>query len=161
MNEFEKLIQLHEDFVTTWAALKTAHNDAADMIAAVQTRLDNERTRNEERVAELQQTMSDPSRSETVRRVAAAELSRIPDCRYYANPAEVEAFKELIEQEKSAVRDLSKIKQDIRGAIAKAKEYIEAIRKDTLGHMTADLAPTWPGSQEEEFAKLCGEVKRP
>lgn len=91
MKEFDKLTELHEDFSITWAEVKIVRREAEDMISAVQTRLHNERKRNEERIAELQQTMSDPSRSETVRRVAGAELARIRDCKYYANAAEVDA----------------------------------------------------------------------
>lgn len=158
MKEFDRLVELHQDFSITWAAVNTAHHDAADMIATVQARLHRERTRNEERVAELQRTMSDPGRSQTVRRVAGTELARIRDCRYHANPAEIEAFKELIEQEKNALQDLRKIQQSTRAAIEGAEKRIKEMRKDILGNQLADLALSWPRSQEAEFAKFCTEV---
>lgn len=155
MKEFDRLIELHQDFSFTWAAVNTAHHDAADLIASVQARLHRERTRNEERLAELQRTATDPKRSETVRRVAGTELARVRDCRYHANTAEVEAFKELIEQEKNAIQDLRKIQQSTRAAIEGAEKRIKEMRKDILGNQLADLAPSWPGGQEAEFAKLC------
>lgn len=155
MKEFDKLVEMQEDFSVTWAEVKNIRRETEDMISAVQNRMHSERKRNEERIAELQRTMSDPSRSETVRRVAGAELARIRDCRYHANAAEVEAFKELIEQEKKALQDLRKIQQNTRAAIEGAEKRIKEMRKDILGNQIADLAQSWPGSQEAEFAKLC------
>lgn len=160
MKEFDKLVELCDDFSITWAAVKIARRDAEDMISAVQARLHNEKQRDEERIAELQRTMSDPSRSETVRRVAGAELARIRDCRYHANAAEVEAFSELINQEKKALRDLSETQQSTRAAIEAAEKRIKEMRKDILGNQLADLAPSWPAGQEAEFAKLCEEGRR-
>ena len=160
MKEFDKLVELHEDFSIIWAEVKIVRREAEDMISAVQARLHNERKRNEERISELQQTMSDPSRTESVRRVARAELARIRDCKYHANAAEIDAFKELIEQEKKALRDLRKMQQSARAAIDGAKTRIEEIRKDILGDQIVDLAFAWPESQDSEFAKLCAEVRK-
>lgn len=158
MNDFEKLTQLHEDFTATWAAFNAARHDAADMIDAVTTRLQMERTQTAARVAELQRTATNPNRSETVRRVAAGELSRIRDRRYSATPEEAAAFAELVKQQKCALRDLKQIQQDAKAAIEGATKSIQEIRGKILGSQLVDAAPSWIPGQEAEFAKLCKEV---
>ena len=158
MNDFEKLTQLYEDFTATWAAFNAARHDAADMIDATSRRLQMERTQNAARVAELQRTATDPNRSETVRRVAAGELSRIRDRKYSATPEEAAAFAELVKQQKCALRDLKQIQQDTNAAIEGATKSIQEIRGKILGNQLVDAAPSWIPGQEMQFAKLCTEV---
>lgn len=155
MNDFERLTQLHEDFTATWAAFAAARHDAADMLDAVTKRLQMERTQNAARVAELQRTATDPKRSETVRRVAAGELSRIRDLRYSATPEEEAAFEELVKQQKCALRDLKQIQLDTKTAIEGATKSIQEIRGKILGNQLVAAAPSWIPGQEAEFAKLC------
>lgn len=158
MSDFEKLTQLYEDFTATWAAFDAARHDAADMIDAATKRLQMERTQNAARAAELQRTATDPNRSETVRRVAASELSRIRDRRYSATPEETAAFAELVKQQKCALRDLKQIQQDTKAAIEGASKSIQEIRGKILGNQLVDAAPSWIPGQEAEFAKLCKEA---
>lgn len=158
MNDFEKLTQLHEDFTATWAAFDAARHDAADMIDAVTTRLQMERTQTAARVAELQRTAKDPNRSETVRRVAAGELSKIRDRKYSATPEEAAAFTELVKQQKCALRDLKQIQQDTKAAIEGSTRRIQEIRNKILGNQLVAVAPSWIPGQEAEFAKLCKEA---
>lgn len=158
MNVFKKLEQLHADFTITKAAYDAARHETEDMISATSERLQMERDLAASRIAELEQTANDPDRSDTVRRVAAAELAKIKEQRIAATPEEQAAVAELIKQQQSAVSDFNRIQREIREAISAAKGQIEAIRADVLGSWDVDMAPTNITSQEKAFAKLCEEV---
>ena len=158
MNVFKKLEQLHADFTITKAAYDAARHETEDMISATSERLQMERDLASSRAAELEQTANDLERSDTVRRVAAAELAKIKEQRIAATPEEMAAVAELIKQQQSAVSDFKRIQREIREAIAAAKGQIEAIRADVLGSWAVDMAPTNITSQEKAFAKLCEEA---
>ena len=158
MNVFKKLEQLHADFTITKAAYDAARHETEDMISATSERLQMERDLAASRIAELEQTANDPDRSDTVRRVAAAELEKIRKQRIAATPEEQAAVAELIKQQQSAVSDFKRIQREIREAISAAKGQIEAIRAEVLGSWDVDMAPTNITSQEKAFAKLCEEV---
>ena len=155
MSDFEKLTQLYKDFTAVWSAFNTIRHDTADMIDATTKRVQMETAQNEARVEELQRTANDPVRSETVRRVAAGELSKIRDRRYSATPEEAATFAELVNQQKCALRDIKQIQMDVKTAIERATKNIQEIRKEILGNQLVDVAPGWITGQEEEFAKLC------
>lgn len=158
MNVFKKLEQLHADFTITKAAYDAARHETEDMISATSERLQMERDLAASRIAELEQTANDPDRSDTVRRVAAAELAKIKEQRIAATLEETAAVAELIKQQQSAVSDFKRIQREIREAISAAKAQIETIRADVLGSWAVDMAPTNITSQEKAFAKLCEEV---
>lgn len=157
MTVFEKLIQTHKDFVITQAAYDTARHETEDMISATSERLQMERDLATSRVTELEQTANDPDRSDTVRRVAAAELAKIREQRIAATPEERVAVAELIEQQQAAIQDLQVIEKATREAIRAAKDRVEEIRSAVLG-FDIKLRGSWIEGQQERFAKLCEEV---
>lgn len=95
MSCFDLLLQLKQDFDTTMLAYNTAWREGKDLIEGVKERLAMDRRRDEERAAELRQTVANTSRSVTVRRVAEAELAKMDGLEYFATPEEIAAFKEL------------------------------------------------------------------
>ena len=158
MNVFKKLEQLHADFTVTMAAYDAARHETKDMISATSERLQMERDLAASRVAELEQTANDLERSDTVRRVAAAELEKIRKQRIAATPEEQAAVVELIKQQQNAVSDLKRLQGEARAAISAAKEQIESIRAEVLGSWDVSLAPNHIQGQKKEFATLCEEV---
>ena len=157
MTAFEKLIQLHVDFTITKAAYDAARHETEDMISATSERLQMERSLAASRVTELEQTANDPDRSDTVRRVAAAELAKIREQRIAATPEEKAAVAELIEQQQTAIQDLQAIEKATRDAIRAAKDRVEEIRSAVLG-FDIKLRESWIKGQQEKFAQLCMEV---
>lgn len=158
MNVFEKLLQLQEDFNTTWAAYNVARCDAADMIKAVAERMERDRRRNAERVADLRQIAADTSRSATVRRVAADELTQIEGREFFATPAEIEAFVDLIKQQRDALKDIRGINADIFDTAKAAEAKIKDIRLATRGHSSLQVVDHWLEGQKRDFQKLCKEA---
>lgn len=158
MNVFKKLEQLHADFAITMAAYDAARHETKDMISATSERLQMERDLAASRIAELEQTANDPDRSDTVRRVAAAELEKIRKQQIAATPEEQEAVAELLKQQHTAFTDLKRLQDEARVAISAAKEQIESIRAEVLGSWSVSLAPNHIKGQEKEFAQLCEEV---
>lgn len=158
MRDFEKLEQLRDDHTIAWMAFKAVRHDADDLAAAVGARLRQEREQSAARVAELEQIVSDPSRSETVRRMAAAELAKIQERQFFATPEEVAAFSALVGEQESALRDIRQIQEDAKAAIAAATKRVAEIRDTILCDQNIDLAPRWIAGQKSEFAKLCEEV---
>lgn len=155
MNDFEKLTQLHEDFTATWAAFDAARHDADDIITAVRERLRLEQEQTAARVADLERTVKDFNRSESVRRMACVELSKIQKQQFFSTVEEQAAFMELIAQQETALRDLKQIQQNTKIAITGAQEAIQAIRVNILGSQNIDLAPRWIVGLRSEFEKLC------
>ena len=158
MNDFEKLIQLHEDFACTWLAFNASRHDADDLIVSVEARLRLEREQNAARVAELERTAADSGRSETVRRVATGELAKFQKCKFAATPEEIAAFAELVREQERALLDLQKIQTEFLEAFNKAGQHLKNIRADVLGHKSLPVAPNWITGQQAKFAKLCEEV---
>lgn len=158
MNDFEKLIQLHEDFAIAWMAFKAARHDADDLVAAVGARLRQEREQSANRMAELERIMADSNRSESVRRMASVELAKIQERQFFATPEEVAAFSALVSEMEVALRDLKQIQTDVKAAFAAVAKRVAEIRGDILGDPNIDLAPRWVDGQKREFAKLCEEV---
>ena len=157
MNVFKKLEQLHVDFTITKAAYDAARHETEDMFSATSERLQMERNLAASRVTELEQTANDPDRSDTVRRVAAAELAKIREQRIAATPEERAAVAELIEQQQMAIHDMETIEKATREAIRAAKDKVEEIRAAVLG-FDIKLRESWIKGQQEKFAQLCMEV---
>lgn len=154
MTDFEKLEQLSVDFASTKAAFETARKDADDMIAATGARLKMERELAASRMAELRKTANDPSRSETVRRVAAAELVKLQAQTITATTEEAAAFAALIEQQKTAIRDIKAIRQATKPAADGAVKQVQTLRESIMGSEIETLAPRWIASQQAAFERL-------
>lgn len=155
MNEFEKLEQLSADFTATIAAYDTARHDADDMIAAVTARLSSEQKLTASRLAELKQIADDLDRSDTVRRVAAAELAKLKE-QPAATPSQMEQeeFAKLINQQETAILDMKKIQTQTREAIEEATKRIQAIRSAILGSRDLDIMLRWITGQQSKFSNL-------
>lgn len=157
MNDFDRLLQLKRDFDITMLAYHSAWREGKDLIDGVKERLEMDRRQNEARAAELRQTVANTNRSETVRRVAAAELAKMDGLEYFATPEEVAAFTELAAEQDQAVADIKKINADILEAINGAEQTIKEIREKTRGRNDLDLLPRGTKSQKGAFNKLCKE----
>lgn len=154
MTDYEKLEQLAVDFATTMTAFDAAHKDTDDLIGAVGARLKMERSLAASRAAELGKTANDPSRSETVRRVAAAELAKLQAQVITTTQEESAALAELVNQQQAAIRDLKKIQQAAKPAFEAAAKQLQAIRSEILGSQRPDIAPRWIAKQQTAFEKL-------
>lgn len=156
-NEFQKFAQAATDFATTAMAFNAAREETADMISATKARLQMELDLAASRVKELEQTANDPERSDTVRRVAAAELEKIRKQRIAATPEEKEATAQLIGQQKTALCDLLDLKQTLREALETFNGSVEEIRAAVLGY-DIDHKKVFISGFEEELVNLCEEV---
>lgn len=157
MNEFKKLEQLYKDFDITVAAFESARHETEDMISATSERLQMERNLAASRIIELEQTANDLDRSDTVRRVAAAELEKIRKQRIAATPEEQAAVAELIEQQQTAFHDMQTIENATREAIRAVNSRVEEIRNAVLC-FDIKIRQSWITGQQKKFAKLCEEV---
>ena len=158
MNIFEKMTQLQEDFNITLAEFKTAHNDAKDLINSIRERYDREKERRAIRMAELEKIVNDASRSATVKRVAADELSKLRKATFAATPEEKAAFAELADQADRALGDAKEIQRTVQSVRNEAKQEIEKISKNVCGNGTVSAADTWMPGNRVEFSRLCREV---
>lgn len=158
MSIFDELIQLQEDFNITLAEFRTAHGDAKDLIRSVQERYEREKRQRAMRMSELEKIVNDPSRSATVKRVAADELSKLRKAVFAATPEERAAFSELADQADRALDDAKKIQRTVQAVRNEAKQEIEKISKNVCGNATVSAADTWMPGQREAFSRLCREV---
>ena len=154
---FKEFVQAATDFATTVMAFNVAKEEAADMISATKERIQMERNLAVSRAAELEKTANDPDRSETVRRVAVAELAKIKQQKIAATPEEQEAIADLIEQQTTAQHDLRKLQNTTQAALEALNMCIEEIRAAVIGYDT-DHKEVFVAGYKKELAKLCEEV---
>lgn len=161
MSGFNDLVQLKTDYEMTWDALKRARDAANEVKESVSTRIEREKKQIEERAAELENIRSDMLRSETVRKMAEIELSRIDEYVFDVVPEEAEAFYREIKIAEQAARGLKEIQRQTKKAIDEAEGDIRRIRSEILGDETPELAPRWISGIQEGFARLYanGEVE--
>lgn len=154
MDDFSKLQQLASDFAISMAAFDTARHDAEDMLKATGERLKMEHELATSRAAELEKTANDPTRSETVRRVAAGELVKLKSQAITTTPEESAAFSELLEQQRAALRDLKDLQEAAKVAAEAAAKRIQSIRAEIVGNQRPGLANRWIESQQAAFDRL-------
>lgn len=154
---FNGFAQAATDFATTVMAFDAAREETADMISATKARIQMERDLAGSRIAELEQTANNLDRSDTVRRVAAAELEKLRKQRIAATQEEQEAVADLIKQQRIAHRDLIELQKTTRTALETLNDCIEEIRAAVLGYDTRHKEGFING-YEKEFATLCEEV---
>lgn len=73
----KQLDKLADDYKLTCLSIRASKGEAAEIMAAVGERIQQEQAHNEEHRAELQAAVDDKSRSEVVRKMAALELERL------------------------------------------------------------------------------------
>lgn len=138
--EFERLEQLSEDYEICFLAIRAAQTEGRDLLAAIQARIASERDRDQARADELKAQLSDKSRSETVRRIAAQELERLQRTEYHETAEERAAFEECTKELDKALLDAEKTKRELADALRAAKAAIETIREKSSEGKDLDIA---------------------
>lgn len=154
MDEFGKLKQLADDYAATVAAFDATRHDTDDLIRATAARLEMERALAASKIAELTKTAEDTSRSETVRRVAAAALEKLKSQTITATPEECAAVADLLELQKAALRDIKAIRQTAKPAADEAAKKVQTLRESIFASEILTLAPRWVEGQRTAFDKL-------
>jgi hypothetical protein len=151
---FEKLDEAATEYNMCWNVAKNADREAIELIAAVRARIENDRKTTANRITILKNQIADMGKSETVRRVAAMELSELEKKKITITTNEKKAIQQAIEHGRAAISDVNKIQ--IRDAIHDAEEEIKAVKSDTLANIGKDfeLCAKWLDSRENELSKL-------
>lgn len=159
-NNFDRIAQLKEDYAITRGQLMGAHNSARDIVGAVRSRLEADREQTAARTTQLEAQAADPERSETVRRVAEMELTRLRSRTVAATAEETAAFEEQLAICETAKKDAVKIQQQMRTALSEVDKEIKAIRAAVLGDQQIGLSDTWADGCRRDFALLSEEAKQ-
>ena len=152
--KFGAVLTLEWDFTATAQAIQAAHREQQAIVSAVKERLASEKQRAASRAAELKRTLSDGSRSETVRGLAAAELHEIETATYGPMQSEREAFAEVSAKAEQALRDLATTRQALHDALAAARAELEQIKGETTGKVEVELLRRWLDGAKTEFESL-------
>lgn len=152
--KFAAVLTLEGDFVSTARAVQAAHREQQAIISAIRERISAEQQRAESRAAELRTTISDNSRSETVRQLAASELRELETAVYAPTLDEKAAFEAVTEGAEQALRDLNSTKKALHDALAAARAELEQIKAETTGKVEIDLMQRYLDSARNEFLRL-------
>ena len=100
--------------------------------------------------------MNDRARSETVRRLSAAELEQLKAKRLGVTEAERTAFEDASREAAAAIRDARALQIEIREAAEAASAEVKRLRASSVGDANTDLYPRWLDSLENDFRRLGG-----
>lgn len=153
MSIFEDFTRLCADFSTCRTAYLDAYERAKDVFGAVKSRLEAEQAQTAARMAELETQKRDLVRSETVRRMAALELSQLQTRIYAVTEDEQAAFAEAVNDAGVAVRDMHQLRVKIRKAISDLNEAVKRMRAESLG-FDVDMCDTWLDGIRRDFDRL-------
>lgn len=162
MSIFDQLTQTVADYDTLWGAFRESAQVAVDITAAAAARLAGERTRIDERTATLTAQSRDPARPEIVRKLAMQELNRLRELTFAPSEDEAAAFAEAMENARAALRDIMKIRGQLRNLFADASRELDALRAGTLGDQArdTDLAERRLDGEQKSFDYI-GRTGRP
>lgn len=157
MIDNEKLsaaLTLSADFTATAQAVNDAHAEQRAVLQAVRERIAADKRRAEERRMELQGTVTDGSRSATVRSLAQHELDALSAVSYEPTAEERAAFDGATRAGTQAVADLRTARSALKDALASARAELERIRAETTGKTDIDLMQRWLDGCQAEFDRL-------
>ena len=152
----DRIEQLHSDYLLTASAFKKARTAVADICKVSEERMQSEREEVAQKLQQLTERQSDTSRSETVRRLAGIELSKLQTWKPSVTVEEREAFAAAVKDAETAIRDMRKIQTEIRTAFEETNKWLKKCRAETLGDEGITLYPSWIDSEKERFSRLCG-----
>jgi|GEM_PF-2378114 hypothetical protein len=147
-------LTLAADFTATAQAVNDAHAEQRAVLQAVRERIAADKRRAEERRMELQGTVTDGSRSVTVRSLAQHELDALSAVSYGPTAEERAAFDAATRAGTQAVADLRTARTALRDTLADARAELEHIRSKTTGEVDVDLMQRWLDGCQAEFDRL-------
>lgn len=153
MDTFDKIRVLNEDHSAIWAQFEKCNQILKEIVKAVSERLESEKEQVAASICSATQRATDMSRSETIRRIAAAELENLEVRTFSPTAEEVAAFDEVMKEARTALSDARKTRGELIDAIRDAKSELENIWKKSGGE-SAKLAERWLDNSVKEFEKL-------
>lgn len=94
MSIFSDVEQAKREHDACIEEVRVSYFTMKDIVEEVKNRIEREKRLAGEQIAELQETVADASRSDTIRRIATNNLTELQSKTYFASPDEVEAFEE-------------------------------------------------------------------
>lgn len=161
---FKMLEETATDYRAVLLAIRTANREAEDVIASVKFRLTSERLQAAARAAELTAQIDDPTRSETIKRMARAELESLVQHVYRPTDAESAAFNAALAELEQATGDARALQTRLYNLLKEAQGELEEIRKSTIHDPTnsLDIYAGYPAGLRRDFAAMlssvCGEA---
>jgi hypothetical protein len=152
--KFENLDALTEEYNMCWNEAKKADQEAKEILAAVKARIENEKKTASDRITSLKNQITDSGKSETVRRVAALELSGLEGKKYTITEEERAEVRQAIDRGRAALSDARKV--SITEALKEAEAEIKAARAETIGCTSKDfvLCGRWLDERDNELSRL-------
>lgn len=151
---FKRVQSLKEDFDIAMLAYRAAHDDAKDITAAVQERIESDKEQTSERLSVLRDTLEDETRAATVRRMAEQEIKRLEAQTFEPTEEERAGFDAAIEEAAGAVRDMAHICSQFRAAFDEAKGELTQLRTATLGSYDGERLNSWLESLKRDFNRM-------
>lgn len=161
---FKNLEEAGTDYKTAMLAFQTARADANDIAAAIETKILCERARDADRAAELAVITANPARSETVRRMAQAELDVLAAKAYAPTTAERAAFDAAIAEAEQALKDADALRCRMIDQLREARAALDELSRETVHKPDGgiDIRRRWLNGEKEHFAamirRICGEA---
>lgn len=157
---FKNLEETAIDYRAVLLAISTANKEAKDITRSTEDRLTSEKKQATTRAAELAAIIGDPARSETIRRMAQAELDDLKRRNYGPSTAEQAAFDAVCSELEQAIADARSLHTKLSGLLKEARDELEGIRKATI-HDTGsnlDIRDGWPTGLRQDFAAMLTRV---
>lgn len=161
---FNMLEETATDYKRVLSAIRAANREAEDITASVKFRLTSERLQAAARAAELTAQIDDPTRSETIKRMARAELESLVQHVYRPTDAEGAAFTAALAELEQATGDARALQTRLSNLLKEAQAELEQIRKSTINDPANNIAifTGWPAGLRRDFAAMlssvCGEA---
>lgn len=138
MDSAKELARLVAAYTTCWDANLDIDREAHVLLSAVAERIEAMKEKDAIRIAELEATVSDKSRSMTVRRVAEMDLAALKQTQYSPTKEEREAFEDVIARWNQGVSDARTLGIDLKQAINDCRKAIDGAISVTIGNQRYD-----------------------
>lgn len=152
----KKLDQLANDYKAVCICLRTAEDEAREILAAVGARIDSEKAYNSKRVKELEATVKDGARSATIQRMAQLELEQLRAAAPTITQQERQAYEAKCTEACQALADLRKTKAQLLAVHEQAKRQLEEMRPCSIYPVDLQTFESQVGGMTEAFEARYG-----
>lgn len=153
MNIFEKVLELQAELHTVRNAITENSRNVDEIISVIKERVASDVKTKETRIDELQRLSTDQAKTETVRKMYAAELEKLEAVSPTPTDAEKDMLLSALAEYEQSAKDYFKVDKDFSEALREARGELENIRDKEHGVKSGvtqpDLVLSWVESKKE------------
>ena len=140
------------DYERIFAAIEGADGEAKEVLQIMRGRIDAEKEEAAAKIAERERVSNDRTRTETARRMAAAELDRLRQQEFLPSTEEADAFWGAMARYELALRDATTMRAKLNDLFSEAKQALEEDKRETYKH-DIELTKRAADNLKDNFAR--------